>query len=73
MLGYFTVNINNTQVPHLHTAATAHDHHSIALAKGVLLSTGKQNILELSNFKEQDLTFTDSQGRYCLYQKKYVT
>lgn len=38
MLGYFTVNINNnTQVPHLHTAATTHNHHSTALAKGVAL------------------------------------
>lgn len=35
MLGCFTVNLNNsTQVPHLHTVATTHNHHSAALAKG---------------------------------------
>lgn len=35
MLGSFTVNVNNTQIPHSHTAATTHNHHGIALAKGV--------------------------------------
>lgn len=34
MVGYFTVNIT-PQVPHLHTVAPAHNHHSMALAKGV--------------------------------------
>lgn len=35
VLGYFTIKVTDTtQVPHLHTADTTHNHHSIALAKG---------------------------------------
>lgn len=66
-LGYFTVKVNN-QVPHLHAVATTHKH--FCISKGCCFLLESQSLLELSNFKEQDLTFN---GRCCLFQKKYVT
>lgn len=59
VLGYFTVHIsNNTQVPHLHTVATTHNHHSTALAKGVAFCWRTEvEQLQGTGFDSQRLTW----------------